>query len=106
MLDDKQDRVSKMVQNLELVQNVSKPDVLKVAGKDIEFARPADEFCRLLISEIPSLYKYVKIAARLKEVSEFSRDEIIADIDDYQNWLISKLSVLIEESELKKLLEK
>ena len=104
MFEDKYGKISKMIQNLELVQNVSNPRMMKVAGEDINFAQPVDEFSRLLISELPNLYKYVKIAARLNEVSEFNRTEITADIDDYLNWLNTKLGALIEESDFKKLL--
>lgn len=106
MFEDKYGKVSKIIQSLELVQNISNPSMMKVAGEDINFAQPVDEFSRLLISEIPNLYKYVKIAARLGEVSEFNRTEITADIDDYLNWLNSKLLTLIEESDMKKLIER
>ena len=104
MFEDKYGKISKMIQNLELVQNISNPRMMKVAGEDINFAQPVDEFSRLLISELPNMYKYLKISARLNEVSEFNRTEITADIDDYLNWLNSRLEVLVQESELKKLL--
>jgi hypothetical protein len=106
MFEDKYGKISKMIQNLELVQNVNNPSMMKVAGEDINFAQPVDEFSRLLIAEIPNFYKYMKIAARLDEVSEFNRKEITADIDDYLNWLNTKLEVLIIESEFKNLLER
>lgn len=98
-------KISKMIQNLELVQNISNPNMIKVAGRDINFAQPTDEVSRLLIAEIPSLYKYVKIAAHLDKVSEFNRVEITGDIADYLNWLNSKISTLLNESKLKSLLE-
>lgn len=99
------DEISKMIQNLELVQNIARPEMMKVAGRDINFAIPVDEVSRLLIAEIPNFYKYVKIAAHMNKVSEFSREEIAGDITDYLNWLNSKISTLLNESELKKLLE-
>lgn len=105
MIDDKYSNVSNLIQSLELVQNVSNPKMMKVAGEDINFAQPVDECSRLLISELPNLYKYVKIAARLGEVSEVSRTEITSDMADYINWLNSKISILIKESDLQKLLK-
>lgn len=104
-LEDSFDDVSKMIQNLELVQNITRPEMMKVAGRDINFAIPVDEVSRLLIAEIPNLYKYVKIAGHLDKLSELSRVEITGDITDYLNWLNSKISTLLNESELKKLLE-
>lgn len=98
-------KVSKMIQNLELVQNISNPSMMKVAGEDINFAQPVDEVSCLLIAEIPNLYKYVKIAGRLKEVSEFNQTEIIGDINDYINWLNSKIAVLLDGSKLKDLIK-
>lgn len=98
--------VSKMIQGLELVQNISNPRMIKIAGEDINFAAPVDEVSRLLIAEIPNLYKYVKIAAHMNKVSEFSREEIAGDIKDYLTWLNSKVSILLEDSELKKLIKK
>ena len=35
MIDDKYSNVSNLIQSLELVQNVSNPNMMKVAGEDI-----------------------------------------------------------------------
>lgn len=73
----------KVIEKLELVQNINNSGMLKVSGESINFASPVDEFSRYLISEIPNLYRYVKMMSNMKALSEETKDGLAEDAKLY-----------------------
>ena len=95
----------KILRKIELVQNVSEPNVLKISGEDIKFARPVDEFSRYLISEIPNMFRYLKAASNLDGLSEESKESILSDIKAYVKQVETVSDIYLQESKCKELLE-
>lgn len=73
----------KVIEKLELVQNINGEGMLKVSGEDINFAKPVDEFSRYIISEIPNLFKFVKMMSNMKVLTEEIKNSLAEDAAFY-----------------------
>lgn len=89
--------ISEVINKLDLVQNINNAGMLKVSGKDINFAAPVDEFSRYLISEIPNLYKYLKLLSRTQS------PELVEDVKAYLGQFENLGTAYLEQSDCKKL---
>lgn len=73
----------KVIEKLELVQNINNAGMMKVSGRDVNFASPVDEFSRYVISEIPNLYKYVKMMSNMRILTEETKKGLAEDAKIY-----------------------
>lgn len=73
----------KVLEKLELVQNINNAGMLKVSGEPINFAAPVDEFSRYVISEIPNLFRFTKILANSKVLDEETKESLAEDAKLY-----------------------
>lgn len=93
----------KVIEKLELVQNISNAGMLKVSGEAIDFAAPVDEFSRYLISEIPNLYRYVKMMSNMKVLSEETKQGLAEDAKIYIEHFENLGDQFLKESKCKQL---
>jgi hypothetical protein len=100
------DDVKQVIFRLDLVENISLPRMLKVSGEDIQFGTYTDEFCRMLITEIPNFYKYLKMVTKINpdKITE-SGKAVIEDTKDYIEHLEALLAIYLDESKCKQLVQ-
>lgn len=91
---------SELLVEMELVQNIANPDILKISGTDITFAKPTDEFSRKVISEIPNMIRYLKMVSNLdtEAITEENRMEIIRDVKDYLGQFFTVADIYLRET--------
>ena len=104
-MNNKISDTQKVLEKLDLVQDMNGNPVMKVAGTNLNFATPEDEFARFFISEIKPMFLTVKKAGNLQGLS---MEEILAisdDIKTYSEYLEAVGGAWLRESRLKELLE-
>ncbi|MBP5470111.1 MAG: hypothetical protein J6Z11_12800 [Candidatus Riflebacteria bacterium] len=93
----------KVIEKLELVQNINNAGMLKVSGEAIDFAAPVDEFARYLISEIPNLFRYVKIMSNMKLLDNETKNGLAEDAKIYIDHFESLGDQYLKESKCNQL---
>jgi len=104
-MNSKVSNVQKVMEKLELVQDMNGNPVMKVAGTNLNFATPEDEFSRFFISEIKNMFMAIKKAGHFQGLTMEEMLAISADIKTYSEYLESVGGAYLLESELKELLE-
>ena len=102
---DLRSNTQKIIDKLDLVQDLAGGAVMKVAGTRLKFATPEDEFSRFLIAEIKSMFKCVKMAGNLNGLTMEEIEAISSDIKTYAEYIESAGEAYLNESKLKQLLE-
>lgn len=105
-MDEIKSDAQRVIEKLDLVQNVNDGGILKVSGFPVNFAMPEDEFSRFLISEIKNLYLCTKKASNLSGLSLEEIQAISSDIKTYVEYLEGVCTAYLRESKCKSLLEK
>lgn len=88
----------KVIERLNLVQNINNPSMLKVSGEAINFAAPVDEFSRQLIAEIPNLFKFVKIMSNMGSLDDAAKASLFNDAKTYIEHLENVLDAYLKDS--------
>lgn len=75
-------QLTDFLSTMELVQNISEPRTIKISGTDIKVCsvKDGEEFFRYLISEIPNMYKFLKMVSK---AAPDDLDHLAGDIKAY-----------------------
>lgn len=104
-MNSKVSNVQKVMEKLELVQDLTGNPVMKITGTNLRFATPEDEFSRFFISEIKNMFMVIKKAGHFQGLTMEEMLAISDDIKTYSEYLESAGEAYLLESKLKELLE-
>ena len=93
----------KVIEKLNLVQNINNSGMLKVSGEPINFAAPVDEFSRYVIAEIPNLYRFAKVLSNLKSLDNNLKNDLAEDAKAYIEHFEQMGDYYLKESDCKML---
>lgn len=104
-MNNKVSNTQRVFEELNLVQDLNGDPVMKVAGTDLRFATPEDEFSRFFIGEIRNMFMTIKKAGHFKGLTTEEMLAVSDDIKTYSEYLESAGEACLRESRLKELLE-